>query len=90
MANMESKDLMVAVKSFARANPLPLDKDEIWESKSAAEAYIQGSTAYPGQTLKVLINGKYMIYTVQEDLNGNLFLEEPKVAVEVALEWEEF
>ena len=91
MANIESKDLMVAVKSFARANPLPLDKDEIWESKSAAEAYVQGPTAYPGQTLKVLMeDGKYKTYTIQEKVDGSLFLDDLKVTVETTLEWGEF
>lgn len=91
MAEMNSKDLLVAVKSFARANPLPLDKDEIWDSVEAAEAYMQGPTAYPGQSIKVLMeDGKYKLFTVQKDDEDNLVLEEPKVSVETTLQWEEF
>ena len=37
MANLETKNLLVAVKAFARANALPLDKDEVWESLSEAQ-----------------------------------------------------
>ena len=32
MATYDSKDLLVAVKAFARGNALPLDKDEYWIS----------------------------------------------------------
>ena len=91
MANIESKDLLVAVKSFARANPLPLDKDEIWDSEEAARAYMQSPTAYPGQSIKVLMeNGKYKLFTVQKDAEDNLIFEEPEISVEATLQWGEF
>lgn len=89
MAEMNSKDVLVTVKSFARANPLPLDKDEIWDSVEAAEAYIKGPTAYPGQTIKVLIDDQYKIFTLQKD-GDYLVLKEPEVSVEATLQWEEF
>ena len=76
MANIESKHLIPIVKSFARANGLPLEKDEIWESLSAAQQYMQSPTAYAGQTIKVLMDdGKYKQYIVQLD-GYNLVLEE--------------
>lgn len=62
----EPKQLLVALKAFARSNPLPLDKDEIWESLDAAYEYAKSATAYAGQTIKVLVDGKYKTYV----LNG--------------------
>lgn len=71
MANIESKNLLVAVKSFARAQALPLDRDEVWASLSEAEAYLQSPTAYAGQTIKVLMqDGKYRAYTLQPNSSG--------------------
>ena len=71
MANIESKNLLVAVKSFARAQALPLDRDEVWASLSEAEAYLQSPTAYAGQTIKVLMqDGKYRAYTLQPGSSG--------------------
>lgn len=71
MANIESKNLLVAVKAYARANPLPLDKDEVWESLSAAQTYLQSPSAYAGQTIKVLMDdGKYRSYVLQPGAEG--------------------
>ena len=71
MANIEYQNLLVAVKSFARAQALPLDRDEVWESLSAAEEYMQSPTAYAGQTIKVLMgDGKYRAYTLQPSTGG--------------------
>lgn len=78
MANIDSKNLLVAVKAFARANALPLDRDEVWESLSEAQKYVASPTAYPGQVIKVLINGKYRSFIIQPATEGNngLTLEE--------------
>ena len=62
MANIESKNLLVAVKAYARANPLPLDKDEVWESLSAAQTYLQSPSAYAGQTIKVLMDDGNIVH----------------------------
>lgn len=65
---IDNKDLLTLVKSFARANPLPLDKDEIKGSIAEAEAYLKSPIAYPGQTIKVLgEDGKYQMFIVQKD-----------------------
>lgn len=82
MANIESKNLIPVVKSFARANALPLEKDEIWESLSAAQQYMQSPTAYAGQLIKVLMNnGEYKLFILQK--NGNtLEMREPSIAVD--------
>lgn len=82
MANIESKNLIPVVKSFARANALPLEKDEIWESLSAAQQYMQSPTAYAGQLIKVLMNnGEYKLFILQK--NGNtLEMREPSISVD--------
>lgn len=84
MANIEEKNIQVLLKSFARANNLPLDKDEIWESISAAEEYMQSPIAYAGQTIKVLMDdGKYQLFTLQKDENKNgLAMEEIKASID--------
>lgn len=57
------------LKSFARANAVPLDKDEVWESLSAAEAYLKSSTAYAGQTIQVKMeDGQYQSFVLQPDI----------------------
>jgi hypothetical protein len=62
----ESKNLLVAVKAFARGQALPLDKDEVWDSLGEAQTYAKSPTAYAGQTIKVLEDGEYKSYV----LNG--------------------
>lgn len=66
---IDSTKLLVAVKAYARGNALPLDSSEVQESLEAAQTYLKDtetskSVAYPGQTLKVLNNGKYETYVV--------------------------
>ena len=63
---IESKNLLVAVKAYSRANPLPLDADEVHGSLAEAQAYAAGATAYPGQTIKALVDGEYVSFV----LNG--------------------
>jgi len=79
MANIDSKDLIVTMKSFARAKPLPLDAYEIWDSLEEAKAYVQSPLAYPGQTLKVKTDeGKYQTFILQKDEKENgLIMEMP-------------
>lgn len=82
MAEIDVKNLQTVVKSFARANALPLEKDEVWESLSAAQAYMTSPTAYAGQSIKVLMNnGEYKLFILQK--NGNaLEMREPSVSVD--------
>lgn len=61
---IESKDLLVAIKAFSRGEKLPLDASEIHDSLEQAQAYAQSPTAYAGQTIKVLQNGKYETYVL--------------------------
>jgi hypothetical protein len=77
---------MTLLKPFARANSLPLTSDEVWESISAAEAYVNSPMAYAGQTIKVkLEDGKYQSFTLQphkEEEKIKLVLEELKGVVD--------
>ena len=63
---IDAKNLVVAAKVYSRAVALPLDASEIYATKEEALAYATSPTAYAGQTIKVLENGKYESYV----LNG--------------------
>lgn len=66
MATIDSTNLVVAVKAYSRSSSLPLDASEVYSTKGEALAYATSPTAYAGQTIKVLENGKYESYV----LNG--------------------
>ena len=70
MANIESKNLLVAVKAYSRGNALPLDASEIYDSLAEAQAYAKEANAYAGQTIKVLENGEYKSYVLQPGSDG--------------------
>lgn len=73
---IESKNLLVAVKAYSRGNALPLDASEVQESYAAAETYAKSATAYPGQTIKALLeDGKYHTYTLQPSDSGYILEE---------------
>lgn len=82
MANIESKNLLVAVKAYSRGNALPLDASEVYDSLAAAQAYAKEANAYAGQTIKVLEDGKYKSYVLQPGANG--FTLEPVGAVQAS------
>lgn len=62
-----SNQLVVAAKVYSRGIALPLDASEVYSTKEEALAYAASPTAYAGQTIKVLENGKYESYV----LNGS-------------------
>lgn len=70
----DSTKLLVAVKAYARGNALPLDNSEVYGSKAEAESYATSATAYAGQTIKVLENGKYVTYVLDPTESGSLSL----------------
>ena len=86
MTELESKNVQTLLKSFARANALPLDRDEVWESISAVEQYLSSPMAYAGQTVKVKMeDGKYQSFTLQPHEEGEkieLKLEELKGSID--------
>lgn len=67
---IDSKNLLVAIKAYSRANPLPLDASEVHDSLAAAQEYAASAKAYPGQTIKVLQNGVYETYVLNPSENG--------------------
>ena len=67
---IDSKNLLVAIKAYSRANPLPLDASEVHDSLEAAQAYAASAKAYPGQTIKVLQNGIYETYVLNPGKEG--------------------
>ena len=67
---IDSKNLLVAIKAYSRANPLPLDASEVHDSLAAAQEYAASAKAYPGQTIKVLQNGVYETYVLNPNENG--------------------
>ena len=72
---IESKNLLTVIKANARANKLPLDYTEVWESLAEAQAYLNNPTAYAGQTIKVKVGDKFKTYTLQES-GESLTMEE--------------
>lgn len=66
MGTYESSQGVTQLKVLFRANPLPVDSTEIWESLSEAQTYSQAANAYAGQTIKAkLEDGKYHQYILQ-------------------------
>lgn len=70
----DSAKLLVAVKAYARGNALPLDNSEVYGSKAEAGSYAASATAYAGQTIKVLENGKYVSYVLDPKAEGGFSL----------------
>ena len=72
---IETKNLLTVIKAYARANKLPLDSTEIWDSFAEAQDYLNNPVAYAGQTIKIKNNGQYKMYIIQED-GDSLVLQE--------------
>ncbi len=71
---IDSKSLLVAVKAFAPANPLPIDSRSVWDSKAEAENYSKQANAYGGQIITAKVDGEYKPYILQGE-NGNCTIE---------------
>lgn len=67
---IESKNLLVAVKAFSPANPLPLDARTLWKTQDEAENYAKQANAYAGQIITAKVNGEYKPFILQGE-NGN-------------------
>lgn len=70
----DSKNLLVAVKSYSRANPLALDDSSVWSSQEEATNYAKQPNAYGGQIITAKVSGKYKAFILQ-GTNGNCTLE---------------
>lgn len=71
---IDSKNLIVALKSQSRASALPLDASSVWDSKSEADNYAKQPNAYGGQIITVKADGKFKAFVLQGE-NGNCVLE---------------
>lgn len=71
---IESKNLLVAVKAFSPANPLPLDARSLWDTKAEAENYAKQANAYGGQIITAKVDGKFKPFILQGE-NGNCIIE---------------
>ena len=58
----QSNQLLVAVKAYSRANPLPIDASSVYESLVEAQAYAQAANAYAGQIITVKEGENYSAY----------------------------
>lgn len=73
---IDSKNLLVWVKAMSRGQALPLDASEIHESLAAAQTYAASAIAYPGQSIKALLeDGKYHEYILQPSDSGYVLEE---------------
>lgn len=71
---IESKDLLVAIKAFSRANALPLDASSVHGSQELANTYAKQANAYGGQIITAKVNGKFKAFVLQGE-NGNCTIE---------------
>lgn len=71
---IESKDLLVAIKAFTRANALPLDASSVHGSQELANTYAKQANAYGGQIITAKVGGKFKAFVLQGE-NGNCTIE---------------
>ena len=68
--NLKSKGALWDVGvSINRTNPLPLDKNAVFESLEAAQAYVNGVLSYPGQVLAVVGETETKVYYIDQTMN---------------------
>ena len=67
---IESKNLLVAVKAFSRANPLPIDSSSVWDSKLEADTYAKAANGYAGQVVTAKVDDKYKAFILQPSEAG--------------------
>ena len=58
----QTNELLVAVKAYSRANPLPIDASSVYESLAEAQSYAQAANAYAGQIITVKEGENYNAY----------------------------
>ena len=60
----QTNQLLVAVKAFSRANPLPIDSTSVYDSLAEAQSYAQAANAYAGQIITVKEGDSYTAYVL--------------------------
>lgn len=53
--------------SIARTNPLPLDVNEVFDTKANLDAYVAGVLSYPGQLVALVGETETTIYYIDQD-----------------------
>lgn len=77
--------LMTFTKSFARTEPAPLDASEVYASLADATNYAgTDGSAYAGQEISVLVDGKYVRYVLQPKSDGSTGYTLEKVGVDAS------
>lgn len=71
---IDSNKLIVAVKAYSPANPLPLDARSLWDTKAEADNYAKQANAYGGQIITAKVDGKFKPFILQGE-NGNCTIE---------------
>lgn len=67
--NLKSKGALWDVGvSINRTNPLPLDKNAVFETLEAAQAYVNGVLSYPGQVLAVVGESETKVYYIDQTM----------------------
>lgn len=71
MANYNENQITVILKGYSRLANLPLDLSSVWDTKTAADTYANSNpTAYGGQIITALVDGKYKAYILQSSEAG--------------------
>lgn len=70
VSTIESKNLVVAVKSYSRGSNLPLDASSTYDSLADAQTYAQSPTAYAGQIITVKEGDNYNAYILDGEASA--------------------
>lgn len=71
MADYNENQMIVLLKGYSRLTNLPLDLSSVWGDKTSADAYAStNGTAYGGQIITALVDGKYKAYILQNAEEG--------------------
>lgn len=64
---LDSTQKLTVTKAFQRSYGVPLDASELFDSLDDANAYLSQSKAYAGQMIRVLEDGTYVPYIIQNE-----------------------
>ena len=64
---------MALPMNIKRGNPIPLDTTAVWYNKTELETYAaSGATAYVGQILTLIADGKCEAYMISNEAGGGI------------------
>ena len=70
MAQFDEAKILMALKTYQRSNPLPLDASSIWDSFEEAQTYASAANAYGGQVITAKVGDTYKAYILQPSDSG--------------------